>query len=301
MSWQGWRLDQGHLNAISQSGERKGLLDHRAVVELVRQTGRRVTRHEQDGQSAPCNDFGDGADAVPAKVDVEHRKVVIGGLGQQASFANAAGLAGNAVAKLVDHAGEHHANKRLILDQQYRRGLHGFRPAHGQSTPGNSVRFRRFAHRRWEPFRDDVFAASEREMLGWAQRNRGCAVSTFRSAPIPLFAIMNLESQHNEAMRKEIGYRLGMFFSSKQASAPDRMLRLVDQLSRLDHDTAGADSLNPEVSIERTDAWLRAVFVQEEHHLRERLQDELNSFSRDELARLLAKIDDTLRGDLGSS
>jgi len=112
---------------------------------------------------------------------------------------------------------------------------------------------------------------------------------------------MNLEPQHNEAMRKEIGYRLGMFFSSRQASAPDRMLRLVDRLSRLDHDTAGADKLNPNASIERTDAWLRAVFVQEEHHLREQLQDELNSFSRDELVRLLAKIDDTLKGELGSS
>jgi hypothetical protein len=112
---------------------------------------------------------------------------------------------------------------------------------------------------------------------------------------------MNLEPQHNEAMRKEIGYRLGMFFSSKQASAPDRMLRLVEQLGRQDHDTAGADTLNPKASIERTDAWLRAVFVHEEHHLRERLQDELNRFNRDELVRLLAKIDDTLRGELGSS
>lgn len=112
---------------------------------------------------------------------------------------------------------------------------------------------------------------------------------------------MNLEPQHNEAMRKEIGYRLGMFFSSKQASAPDRMLRLVDQLSRrLDHDAVGAETLNPEASTERTDAWLRAVFVQQEHHLQERLQDELNCFNRDELKRLLAKIDDTL-GELGSS
>jgi hypothetical protein len=136
-----------------------------------------------------------------------------------------------------------------------------------------------------------------------AERN-GIAVTPFlhpEAHLIPLFIIMNLEPEHNEAMRKEIGHRLGMFFSNKQASAPDRMLQLVDQLSRLDHDTVSADSLNPEASIERTDAWLRAIFVQQEHHLRERLQDELNRFNRDELERLLAKIDDTLRGELGSS
>jgi len=111
---------------------------------------------------------------------------------------------------------------------------------------------------------------------------------------------MNLEPQQNEAMRREIGYRLGVLLSRDQKSAPERLLQLIRQLSDRDHDLVDENAFATKASIEHTDTWLRALFVQQEQHLRELLRDEVNRYERDELERLLAKIDETLNGELGS-
>jgi len=52
--------------------------------------------------------------------------------------------------------------------------------------------------------------------------------------------------------------------------------------------------------IERTDTWLRDLFVRQVQHLRERLQDEPNGYERDELKRLLTEIDNTLKKEVGT-
>jgi len=110
---------------------------------------------------------------------------------------------------------------------------------------------------------------------------------------------MHLEPQHNEAMRKEIGYRLGVFLSREQEGAPERLLQLVRLLSEVDHDPVGENAFGPKASSERTDAWLRTLFVRQEQHLREQLLYEPNRYEPDELERLLAKIDDALNTELG--
>ena len=106
---------------------------------------------------------------------------------------------------------------------------------------------------------------------------------------------MNLEPKHNEAMRKEIGYRLGALLFRKQGRTPERLLQLIRQLSKADHDAIGEDTFGPKASVERTETWLRALFAQQELHLRMQLQAEC-----DELKRLLAEIDETLTRELGS-
>ena|SRR5215813_483892 len=109
---------------------------------------------------------------------------------------------------------------------------------------------------------------------------------------------MNPEPQHNEALRKEIGYRLGVLLSREQGSAPERLLELIRQLGEVEHDPIGRDASGP--SIEQVDVWLRTLFVRQVQHLRERLQDEPNRCERDDLERLLAKINHTLNSDLGT-
>src|SRR5262249_53422701 len=100
---------------------------------------------------------------------------------------------------------------------------------------------------------------------------------------------MNPEPQHNEAMRKEIGYRLGVLLSREQDSTPERLRQLLRELGEVDHDPIGGNAFGP--SSEQVDGWLRALFVRQVQHLQERLQDESNRYQRDELERLLAKID----------
>jgi hypothetical protein len=109
---------------------------------------------------------------------------------------------------------------------------------------------------------------------------------------------MTPEPQHNEALRKEIGYRLGVLLSREQDSTPERLLQLLRELGEVDHDPIGRNAFGP--SSERIDGWLRALFAQQVQHLQERLQDEPNRYERDELERLLAKINDTLNSDLGT-
>src|SRR5215813_5848555 len=109
---------------------------------------------------------------------------------------------------------------------------------------------------------------------------------------------MNPEPQHNEALRKEIGYRLGVLLSREQGSAPERLLELLRELGEVDDDPIDENTFGP--SIEQVDGWLRAVFIRQVQHLRERLQDEPNRYERGELERLLARIDDTLNSDLAT-
>jgi hypothetical protein len=118
--------------------------------------------------------------------------------------------------------------------------------------------------------------------------------------PSSFMTPMTLELQHNEAMRKEVGYRLRVLLSREPASAPERLVQLVRELSKADRDLLGEDVLGPAGSVERTQAWVCGVFVQQEQYLRERLQDEPSGDGRDELERLLAKIEDTLRSEFGA-
>lgn len=85
-----------------------------------------------------------------------------------------------------------------------------------------------------------------------------------------------------------------MWLAGEQAGTPERLLQLIRQLRNMDHDAAGQDDFGPNALSARTDGWLRAVFLEEEQHLRERLRDEPNQYTRDEFERLLANIDDAL-------
>ena len=85
-----------------------------------------------------------------------------------------------------------------------------------------------------------------------------------------------------------------MWLAGEQAGTPERLLQLIRQLRNMDHDAAGQDDFGPKALTARTDVWLRAVLREQEQHLRERLRDEPNQYTRDEFERLLANIDDAL-------
>jgi hypothetical protein len=44
----------------------------------------------------------------------------------------------------------------------------------------------------------------------------------------------NLDSEHNTAIRKEIGYQLGVLLSKEQSGPSPRVQHLLDRLSTLD-------------------------------------------------------------------
>lgn len=111
---------------------------------------------------------------------------------------------------------------------------------------------------------------------------------------------MKLETRQNEAMRREIGYRLGVLLAREQKSTPGRLLQLIRQLSDKDQGPVDENAFRARASVEETETWLRTLFVQQAQHLRELLQDEASRYERDELERLLAKINETLNGELGS-